>query len=129
MDAAAGGPGSPGRRAPFPAHAARVFDVTAFGVRGDGRTLDTAAFNAAIEAASRSGGGTRAGARRPLSVLLHPAEKPHHDPARARCGDRGGGPGAARTPEEHASAYPEPSMFGTLPAWGLWIRHVRGIAL
>lgn len=52
------GLGLPAAALPFPAHAARVFDVTAFGACGDGRTLDTAAFNAAIEAASRSGGGT-----------------------------------------------------------------------
>ena len=26
-------------------------------------------------------------------------------------------------------AYPEPSMFGRTPAWGLWTRHVRGLSL
>ncbi|WP_336963063.1 glycoside hydrolase family 28 protein [Sphingobium aquiterrae] len=36
---------------------------------------------------------------------------------------------AARVPEELADAYPEPSMFGALPAWGLWMRHARGIAI
>jgi len=42
---------------------------------------------------------------------------------------RGGGTGddAARLPEELAHAYPEPSMFGTMPAWGLWARHVDGL--
>ncbi|MDO6412870.1 glycosyl hydrolase family 28-related protein [Sphingomonas sp. BIUV-7] len=44
--------------APFPAHAARVFDVRKLGARGDGVTLDTDAVNAAIEAAARAGGGT-----------------------------------------------------------------------
>src|SRR2546430_392821 len=34
------------------------FDVRAFGARGDGKTLDTAAVNQAIEAASAAGGGT-----------------------------------------------------------------------
>ncbi len=33
-------------------------DVTAFGAKGDGKTLDTAAVNHAIEAASEAGGGT-----------------------------------------------------------------------
>ena len=28
---------------------------------------------------------------------------------------------------EQASAYPEPSMFGLLPAYGLYVRHVRGL--
>ncbi|KQN25669.1 exo-poly-alpha-D-galacturonosidase [Sphingomonas sp. Leaf33] len=30
-------------------------------------------------------------------------------------------------PPELADAYPEPSMFGPTPAWGLWARHVRGL--
>lgn len=34
---------------------------------------------------------------------------------------------AARHPLELPDAYPEPSMFGTLPAWGLWVRHARGL--
>jgi len=37
---------------------ARVFDVRAHGAKGDGVTLDTAAINAAIEAAAAAGGGT-----------------------------------------------------------------------
>jgi polygalacturonase len=36
---------------------------------------------------------------------------------------------AARRPQELADAYPEPSMFGVLPAWGLWARHVRGLQI
>jgi polygalacturonase len=35
-----------------------VYDVRAFGAKGDGRTIDTPAINAAIEAASAAGGGT-----------------------------------------------------------------------
>ena len=35
-----------------------VYDVRAFGARGDGKTLDTPAINKAIEAAAASGGGT-----------------------------------------------------------------------
>jgi polygalacturonase len=35
-----------------------VYDVRAFGARGDGKTLDTAAINKAIEAAAAAGGGT-----------------------------------------------------------------------
>ena len=34
---------------------------------------------------------------------------------------------AARRPDDLASAYPEPSMFGVTPAWGLWVRHARGL--
>lgn len=32
-------------------------------------------------------------------------------------------------PQELADAYPEPSMFGVLPAWALWLRHVRGLTI
>src|SRR5271157_653665 len=35
-----------------------VYDVTAFGARGDGKTLDTAAINQAITAVTDAGGGT-----------------------------------------------------------------------
>ncbi|WP_443024999.1 rhamnogalacturonidase [Sphingomonas sp. Leaf4] len=38
-----------------------------------------------------------------------------------------GGGEAVVEPEELADAYPEPSMFGPTPAWGLWCRHVRGL--
>ncbi|MGK6356603.1 glycoside hydrolase family 28 protein [Sphingomonas sp. DT-207] len=31
------------------------------------------------------------------------------------------------SPAELADAYPEPSMFGSTPAWGLWARHVTGL--
>ena len=35
-----------------------VYDVRAFGAKGDGKTLDTRAINKAIEAAAAAGGGT-----------------------------------------------------------------------
>jgi polygalacturonase len=36
---------------------------------------------------------------------------------------------AVADPPELENAYPEPSMFGTLPAYGFFIRHVRGVVL
>lgn len=44
---------------------------------------------------------------------------------------RGGGTvaDAARRPQELPDAYPEPSMFGVLPSWALWARHVDGLAI
>jgi polygalacturonase len=36
---------------------------------------------------------------------------------------------AAAQPPEVPDAYPEPSMFGHLPAWALWARHVRGLTI
>jgi polygalacturonase len=44
---------------------------------------------------------------------------------------RGGGKreDAALEPPEQEGAYPEPSMFGTLPAFGLFVRHARNLTL
>jgi polygalacturonase len=44
---------------------------------------------------------------------------------------RGGGTAqdAARQPPEVEDAYPEPSMFGTLPAFGFFVRHAQGISM
>lgn len=36
---------------------------------------------------------------------------------------------AARRPPLLPDAYPEPSMFGITPAWGLWVRHAAGVEL
>ncbi|EOD64770.1 rhamnogalacturonidase [Amycolatopsis vancoresmycina] len=35
---------------------------------------------------------------------------------------------AVQDPPELENAYPEPSMFGTLPAYGFFVRHARGIS-
>jgi polygalacturonase len=44
---------------------------------------------------------------------------------------RGGGHAdwARAEPDEHRETYPEPSMFGPTPAFGLWARHVRNLVL
>jgi polygalacturonase len=44
---------------------------------------------------------------------------------------RGGGTSAdaARQPPENENSYPEPSMFGTTPAYGFYIRHAKNITL
>jgi polygalacturonase len=36
---------------------------------------------------------------------------------------------AVADPPELENAYPEPTMFGTLPAWGFFIRHASGVTL
>jgi polygalacturonase len=41
----------------------------------------------------------------------------------------GGADLAALVPEEKADAYPEPTMFGQLPATGFFIRHARNIEM
>jgi polygalacturonase len=60
-------------RLPFPGHACRQFDVREQGAAGDGRRLDTPAFNAAIALACAAGGGlvrVPAGAYRCFSIRL-----------------------------------------------------------
>jgi polygalacturonase len=44
---------------------------------------------------------------------------------------RGGGTEASAPADvpEHAEAYPEPSMFGTTPAYGLYVRHAKNITV
>ena len=44
---------------------------------------------------------------------------------------RGGGTqeDAALSPPERENAYPEPSMFGRMPAYGFFIRHAKGLTL
>jgi polygalacturonase len=36
---------------------------------------------------------------------------------------------AVADPPENVNAYPEPTMFGTLPAYGFFMRHARGVTL
>src|SRR6266699_4510948 len=58
--------------APGPQSPGDIFDVRSFGALGDGRNLDTAAINRAIEAAAAAGGGTvRFPAGTYLSVSIH----------------------------------------------------------
>ena len=68
--------------APVAAPANGEFDVRSFGARGDGQTLDTAAINRAIDAASAVGGGTvrlSAGTYLSLSVRLKSNIRLHLD--------------------------------------------------
>jgi polygalacturonase len=41
----------------------------------------------------------------------------------------GGGPADAALPPEFESKYPDPGMFGTTPAFGFFLRHVRNIEM
>lgn len=62
-------------------------------------------------------------------LVGHPIENVMLENIRLTYNGGGTDADAARRPEEHASAYPEPSMFGPLPAWGLWVRHARGLKI
>ena len=66
-----------------PATGGQVYDVRAFGATGDGKTLDTDAFNKAIEAAAAAGGGTvqvPAGTYLSFSIRLKSHITLHLDP-------------------------------------------------
>ena len=58
--------------------AAGSLDVKAFGATGDGKTLDTAAINKAIDAAAAAGGGTVHFPAGNYLSLFHPSEEQHH---------------------------------------------------
>ena len=63
--------------------AAGVYNVRAFGAKGDGKTLDSPAVNRAIEAAAAAGGGTvrfPAGTYRSFSIRLKSNVSLHLDP-------------------------------------------------
>lgn len=59
----------------------------------------------------------------------HPVEKVILRDIRLTYDGGGTSADAALVPPEVPTAYPEPSMFGTLPAWGLYIRHAKGLTL
>ncbi len=59
----------------------------------------------------------------------HPIEDVTLENVRLVYGGAGTEAEAARRPPELPDAYPEPSMFGRTPAYGLWTRHVCGLTL
>src|SRR5215204_4816054 len=65
------------------------------------------------------------------SIIAGLAESPIEDVrlSNIRIHYKGGGTteDAGREPPENEKNYPEPSMFGVLPAYGFFIRHARGI--
>jgi polygalacturonase len=65
------------------------------------------------------------------SIIAGLAESPIEDVrlSNIRIHYKGGGTkeDAQREPPENEKNYPEPSMFGVLPAYGFYIRHARGI--
>lgn len=112
------------------------------------RDVTTAPFFLRLGDRRRGPEGTGMGAIRGISISGLDAEKIDHRFAATIAGlgshavedvelkdirltYRGGGTAAdaARRPAELADAYPEPSMFGILPAWGLWMRHARDVRI
>src|SRR4051812_5580658 len=75
----------------------QFFAVTKYGALGDGTTLNSAAINKAIDAASAAGVGTKQQ--------------------------------AALAPPEAENVYPEPRMFGEIPACGFFVRHVKDLQM
>ena len=65
------------------------------------------------------------------SIIAGLAESPIEDVrlSNIRIHYKGGGTAedAKREPPENEKNYPEPSMFGTIPAYGFYVRHARGV--
>jgi Pectate lyase superfamily protein len=72
-----------------------IFDVTDFGAKGDGSTLDTDAINHAIASAAQSGETVYAPGRN-LFHSFHPSAGQHHSRACRRSRHQGGGAGHNR---------------------------------
>lgn len=94
--------------------AGRVYDVRAFGAKGDGKTLDTAAINKAIETAAGAGGGTvhfPAGTYLTFSIRLKSNIALYLDQ---------GSTILAADPSEHKGAYdlPEPNEWDAYQDFG-----------
>ncbi len=64
-----------------------------------------------------------------VGMMDHPIEDVVLENIRLSYAGGGTTEDAAREVPELDDAYPEPSMFGRTPAWGLWTRHVRGLTV
>lgn len=64
-----------------------------------------------------------------VGMAHHPIEAVHLENIQLIFDGGGKADDALRTPPELDDAYPEPSMFGVTPAFGLWTRHVRDLTL
>jgi polygalacturonase len=71
----------------------------------------------------------RAGGVEIFGLPDHPIEGLRLDNIRLICNGGGTQADAARTPRELAYDYPEPGREGTMPAYGLFARHVKGLEL
>ena len=112
------------------------------------RDVSNAPFFLRLGSRMRGPGGQRVGALRRVTlsnIIVHNAEPkygsiisgiPGHDIEDLRLNNiriyyKGGGTKqqAALEPLEKESDYPEPAMFGEIPAYGFFIRHVHGLEL
>jgi polygalacturonase len=64
-----------------------------------------------------------------VGMANHPIEDVTLDTIRLSYAGGGAAEDVGREVPELDDAYPEPSMFGRTPAWGLWTRHVRGLTV
>lgn len=64
-----------------------------------------------------------------MGLPAHPIEDVTLDNVRLVYDGGGAAADVARQPLELEDAYPEPSMFGRTPVYGLWARHMRGLTL
>src|SRR5204863_7286589 len=96
-------------------HASETFDARAYGAKGDGKAIDTAAINKAIDAANAAGGGTvHFPAGTYLSVSIHLKSNV------SLYLDHGATIRAAKPASAEGAAYdaPEPNQFDAFQDYG-----------
>jgi len=116
------------------ASSAGIYDVRAFGARGDGATVDTPAINRAIDAAAAAGGGT---VRFPVGVYL--CYSIHLKSKISLYLDQGATILAADTPQEGKGGYdpPEPNPWDKYQDFGhshwhnslIWGEEVQDVSI
>jgi polygalacturonase len=89
---------------------------------GVGQLRDVTIRNVSAEGAGRIGCSV-------TGLPGHPVENVTLENIRLRFAGGGTAEEASRAVKEKAEAYPKGTMFGPLPAYGLYCRHVRGLAL
>ena len=113
-----------------------MMDVPGYGIyittgernRTPGITTNSRARNILISNVVGDGVG-KSGGIQIMGLPGHPVEGVRLENIRFTCVGGGSKADAARVPKELATGYPEPGRLGTLPAYGVYARHVRDLGL
>ena len=113
-----------------------MMDVPGYGIyittgernRTPGITTNSRARNILISNVVGDGVG-KSGGIQIMGLPGHPVEGVRLENIRFTCVGGGSKADAGRTPKELGTGYPEPGRLGTLPAYGIYARHVRDLGL